>query len=102
MATKDRRLELNELLKALTPNVYYQPPASVKMKYPAIRYELYRIDVTSANNKPYLNDRAYQVMVIDTDPDSEIVEELSKWPCTRFNRSYTADNLYHFVFIIYY
>lgn len=102
MATKDRRLELNSFFKHLTPNVYYQPPASVKMKYPAIRYELYRIDTAPANNKPYLTDRAYQVMVIDADPDSVIAEELSKWPMSRFNRAYTADNLNHFVFIIYY
>ena len=102
MAAKDRRLELHEKLKELTPNVYFQPPSSVHMKYPAIRYELSRIDLTSADNKPYFLDRAYQVTVIDADPDSEIVEKLSKWQMCRFNRTYTADNLNHFVFILYY
>lgn len=102
MAAKDRRLELNARFKELTDNVYFQPPASVKMKYPAIRYEVARIDPTSADNMPYFIDRAYQVTVIDADPDSEIVEEISKWPKCVFNRSYTADNLNHFVFILYY
>lgn len=101
MAAKDRRLELDAKFKELTPNVYFQPPASLKMKYPAIRYELSRIDLTSANNNPYLLDRAYQVTVIDSDPDSVIAEAISKWPLCRFNRSYTADNLNHFVFILY-
>ena len=102
MANKDRRLELSAKFKELTPNVYYQPPASVHMHYPAIRYELARIDRTVADNLPYKLDRAYQVTVIDSDPDSEIVDELEKWPMCRFNRVYTADNLYHFVFILYY
>ena len=102
MASKDRRLELHEKFKALTTNVYYQPPASVRMRYPAIRYELARIDTTSADNLSYLANRAYQVTVIDADPDSAIADVLSTWPQCRFNRVYTAENLYHFVFIIYY
>ena len=102
MASKDRRLELHAKFKELTPNVYFQAPASVVMKYPAIRYSVSRIDLTFANNKPYQIDRAYEVIVIDADPDSEIVEALQTWPYTRFNRFYTVDNLNHFVFIIYY
>lgn len=101
MAAKDRRLELHTLFKALTPNVYYQPPRGVQMHYPAIRYELNRLEPTHADNKPYLLDRGYQVTVIDEDPDSTIAEEISKFEMCRFNRSYTADNLNHFVFIIY-
>lgn len=102
MAAKDRRLELDAKFKELTPNVYFQPPASVKMHYPAIRYSLSGIDKTPADNLPYLLERGYQVMVIDSDPDSLIAEEISHWPKCRFNRSYEADNLNHFVFIIYY
>jgi len=102
MASMDRRLELDDKFRELTPNVYFQLPASIKMKYPAIRYELSRIDLTSADNIPYFLDRGYQVTVIDADPDSVIVEALSKWPKCRFNRVYTADNLNHFVFVLYY
>lgn len=102
MASKDRRLELDAKFKELTNHVYFQPPASLKMKYPAIRYELSRIDLTSADNIPYFLDRGYQVTVIDANPDSEIAEAISKWPMCRFNRIYTADNLNHFVFILYF
>ena len=102
MAAKDRRLELDAKFKELTDNVYFQPPASLKMHYPAIRYGLNSINRTPADNLPYLLERSYQVMVIDADPDSEIAEAISKWPKCRFNRSYEADNLNHFVFIIYY
>lgn len=101
MARRDRRLELDAEFKKLTPNVYYQAPASVVMKYPAIRYDLSRIDTVNANNNPYLSDAAYQVIVIDSDPDSEIAEAISKFPLCRLNRFYTAENLNHFVFILY-
>ena len=102
MAATDRRLELDGKLRELTPYVYFQPPASLKMHYPAIRYSLYGIYNTPADNMPYLIDKAYQIMVIDADPDSDIAEEILKWPKCRFNRSYEADNLNHFVFIVYY
>lgn len=101
MARKDRRLELDAMFRELTPYVYFQPPASVTMKYPAIRYELSRLDMTPADNKSYLVDAAYQVTVIDPDPDSAIADQLLEFEYCRFNRSYTANNLNHFVFVIY-
>lgn len=99
-----RRLELHEMLcEALgSRNVYYQPPASKVMEYPCIRYSLYDIDNGFADNKVYLQDIAYQITVIDRDPDSEIVERVSRIPCIRFNRSYQADNLNHTVFVLYF
>ena len=101
MAATALRLALDAKFKELTSNVYFQPPASLKMRYPAIRYELARLQKQAADNRPYLINKGYQVMVIDEDPDSEIAEEISKWPFTTFNRSYQADGLNHFVFIIY-
>lgn len=101
MARKDRRLEFDAKLRELTPNVYFQAPASVVMRYPAIRYDLARIDNVNADNLSYLQDIAYQITVIDPDPDSVIAEAISKFPLCRFNRSYTAENLNHFVFIVY-
>lgn len=99
-----RRLELHEMLcEALgSRNVYFQPPASKVMEYPCIRYNLYDIDNVYADNLPYLQNIAYQIIVIDRDPDSEIVERVSKIPGIRFNRFYIADNLNHTIFIMYY
>ena len=99
-----RRLELHEMLcEALgSRNVYFQPPASKVMEYPCIRYNLSDIDNVYADNLPYLQNTAYQITVIDRDPDSAIVERVSKIPGIRFNRYYTAENLNHTIFILYY
>ena len=98
------RLELHEELVTLlgSRNVYYQPPESIKLKYPAIIYSRSNIDNTFADNDVYLQDVAYQITVIDSDPDSVIVKKMSLFPKTRFNRHYTSDNLNHDVFTTYY
>lgn len=98
----DRRPDLGQIFRRICPNVYFQPPASVTMTYPAIRYQRERIDNNSANNGVYLQNVAYLVTVIDSDPDSQIVKEVSRLPMCRFNRHYTADNLNHDTFVIYY
>lgn len=92
--------ELEELLGSR--NVYYQPPASVRMKYPAIVYSRNNIENRHANDNVYMQSHSYELIVIDEDPDSEIVEKVSKLPTCRFDRHYTADNLNHDVFTIYY
>lgn len=98
---KTRRLRLDEALKEICPNVYYQPPEGVKMHYPAIRYKRADIDHTSADNIPYLTNVAYELVVIDKDPDSTIVEKVSKLPRTAFTGHYVADNLNHDRFVTY-
>lgn len=99
-----RRPELQTLLEQAAGNnhVYFQPPPSVKILYPAIIYSRNDIDNTHANNGVYKQDPCYEVIVVDKDPDSTIVSAVSKLPKCRFNRHYTADNLNHDVFIIYY
>ena len=97
------RLELHEELCELlgSRNVYFQPPESVTMKYPCIRYRRYAIDNVSADNIPYVQFYGYELTVIDKNPDSEIVKAVSKLPSCRFNRHYYADNLNHDVFVLY-
>ena len=97
-----RRLDLHEVLcMALgTRNVYFQPPESLKLQYPAIVYNRQNLDVTSADNRSYLKDWIYQVVVIDKDPDSPIVEAVSELPGIRYVRSFKSDNLNHDVFLI--
>ena len=98
------RLELHEVLCDIlgSRNVYYQPPESIKMKYPAIVYSRNRIDNTFANDSVYTQQKSYSVTVIDEDPDSKIVEAVSKLPTCRFSRHFTSENLNHDTFIIYY
>lgn len=100
----NNRLELHELLCQTlgSRNVYFQPPESVKIKYPAIVYSRNRIENISADNVIYKQNVSYTITVIDRDPDSEIVERVSLIPHIAYDRSYVADNLNHDVFRIFY
>lgn len=82
--------------------VYFQPPASAKLKYPAIVYSRSRINVNTANNLPYMQSCSYEVTVIDRNPDSEYVEKVAQLPYCQFDRHFTSDNLNHDVFTITY
>lgn len=97
------RLELHEALCEIlgSRNAYFQPPESVKMSYPAIVYSRNDFAKDYANNQSYIQSPGFQLIVIDKNPDSEIVEKVSKLPKCRFDRHYTADNLNHDVFTIY-
>ena len=98
------RLELQNLLESIlgSRNVYYQPPESIKIKYPAIIYSRNNIDNNFADDIVYMQNHTYQIIVIDSNPDSEIVNKISKLPMCRYNRHYTSDNLNHDVFILNY
>jgi len=96
------RLELQTLLETITAHVYFQPPPSVSMNYPCIVYRLDNIDIRHANNKPYSWQNAYLITVIDQSPDSTIPDAVKVLPGVIFDRSYTANNLNHFVFRLYF
>ena len=98
------RLKLHEVLCEIlgSRNVYFQPPTSLKMKYPAIRYSLKKIDIAHANNCAYKHDTAYELTGIDFDPDSELAMKILEIPKSSFDRSYAADDLNHWVFTLYY
>lgn len=96
----DLQAELEELLGSR--NVYFQPPASARINYPAIVYTRSDIDNTFADDSVYMQSHFYEVTVIDEDPDSKIVDAVSKLPTCRFSRHFTSENLNHDTFIIYY
>lgn len=100
----NRREELHEILCETlgSRNVYFQPPESIKMQYPAIVYSRDDIDNNFANNTVYMQSLAYSVTVIDSDPDSEVVDRVSKLPRCQYDRHYKSDNLNHDIFTIYY
>lgn len=83
-------------------NVYFQPPASVSMRYPAIRYELKDFQNKSANNSSaYITSTGYECVLIVKEPDTQYLQEIFKIPYCRFGRYYRADNLHHYTFTIY-
>lgn len=98
------RLELQQILETImdSRNVYYQPPESLKMSYPCIRYRLNTNDSTKADDIKYLKYRRYEVILIDRNPDSQYVDPIFDLPMCSFDRSYTADNLHHFVYTLYF
>lgn len=96
------RLQLHELLKSLTANVYFQPPPNIKMVYPAIVYKRDQAETLFADNNPYRFYKRYQVTVIDGNPDSEIPEKVAGLPLCAFERHFTADNLNHDVYNIFF
>ena len=99
----NKRIDLHNLLLDLAgPNVYYQIPSNMKMKYPAVKYERGRIDNNHADNIVYSQNTSYTITVISKDPDEPIVEKISKIPTCEYDRDYIIDNLYHTVFKIYY
>lgn len=97
------RLELQTKLEEIldSTQVYFQPPPSVRMAYPAIVYELADINVKHANNVMYVDIPGFKLTLIDKNPDSEFVTEILKLPRCKFNTFFTSDNLNHFVFTIY-
>lgn len=99
-----RREQLHAMLEGVlgSPNVYYQPPINVEMKFPAIRYSLKSIDKMKANNAAYKLTRAYEIIVISKSPDCAAIEKILEWQHTRYDRHYIADNLHHDVITIYY
>ena len=98
------RLELHEILCDClgSRNVYFQPPESIKMQYPAIVYSRDDIENEHANNGVYMQSTAYNVIVIDADPDSEVVTKVSRLPMCIYDRHYAADNLNHDSFTLYF
>ena len=98
------RLELQSMLETLlgSRNVYFQPPESIKLQYPAIVYSRSNIDNTNADDAMYTQNRSYEVTVIDANPDSSIVDRLSRIPKCRFDRHFSSDNLNHDVFTLYF
>ena len=100
----DRRIELGNILKAIpgVKKVYFQPPESIELVYPCIVYHLQSVDTIYANNYPYRNEDAYQLMIIDRNPDSAIRHYVEKLPMCRFDRYYSVENLNHWLFVMYY
>lgn len=96
------RLELHEVLCEISSNVYFNPPASLRMNYDAIRYSRKNIENVFANNSVYNQHNCYELIAIYKNPDSELPIKLSRLPMCSFDRHYVVDNLNHDVFTLYY
>lgn len=101
---QSNRLKLQTLLEETinSSRVYFQPPETVKLSYPCIVYSRNDLDIKFANDNPYKHKAKYNLIVIDRNPDSDIIEKIAMLPMCSFERHYTKDNLNHDVYNIYY
>lgn len=100
----DKRQTLQSELEAIlgSRNVYYQPPANLKIQYPAIRYKKQKIISKKADNKKYLKKTLYEVIVIDQMPDNPAIDKILEIPYSEYDRWYSSDGLNHDVISLYY
>ena len=104
----DRRLQLQLVLEDLlgSRNVYFQPPSTVKMKYPCIVYTRgeigFRTNLSNAfaNDKSYSRRTTYTVTAISQEPDSPLMEKILSLEYCTFQQNFATDGLNHDVFIL--
>ena len=103
MTLEDRRLKLHERFCSILGSrcVYYDPPETITMKYPAIVYNKARINTRHADNIKYLGRVAYTATLIRKDDDDDILDRLLLMPYTSYDRPMTANNLRHDTFTVY-
>lgn len=96
------RLTLHQdLIDALgSSNVYYNPPETIQMKFPAIVYSLDFIEQIHADNKKYIDWTTYKVIVVSKKPDDPVIKKILNWEMTRFSTSYTRNGFYHTAIIL--
>lgn len=101
----DRRLFLQKKLEEIpgVEKVYFQPPSSVRMVYPCIRYSKGRTRSFRADNFVYRFNQGYNVIVITPDPDSPIPQYIAEhFQMAEVDSTYVSDNLYHTPITLYY
>lgn len=98
------RTELQEILEEVlgSDQVYFQPPESLKMTYPAIVYKRSSGSTRFASDMPYVHQVQYEVTVIGKDPDSYVLGAVARLESCVFVRHFVSDNLNHDVFMLYY
>lgn len=96
------RIELHKVLVEVlgSDHVYYQPPSTVTMIYPAIVYSRDSIGSKYANNNVYGTTIGYGVIVMDKNPDSLIPGKVALLPTAKHSANYIKDNLNHDAFTI--
>lgn len=98
------RLELQAKLEELLgmKHVYYNPPETLKIEYPAIIYSKSKIETRKANNSTYSKSTRYDITVVDRRPDNPVIDKLMELPYCSYDRPYKSDNLNHDALSLYY
>lgn len=93
----------NELKSVLgSPNVYFQPPSTVRMQYPCFVVRRHAITQLNADNKAYVYTKCYDVTYISYDEDPDMIDTMLRhFQMIKYGRPYTSDNLHHDPFVLY-
>ena len=100
----EKRKELQDILEYIlgSKQVYFQPPETIKMSYPAIVFSIEGIINKKANNGNYTFNYKFNINVIaKTLINDDVLNKLFALEYCSFDRSYKSDGLYHYVFTIY-
>lgn len=102
-----QRTDLQSKLETIlgSKNVYFQPPESIRMKFPCIVYERSSLRAKLADdNERYQDYFRYQITYITKNPDTNdfITKMLSELKYCTYERHMVADSLNHEVFNLYY
>ena len=101
MATRQElQTKLEEILGVR--HVYFQPPESIKMEYPAIVFSQKDRRSIFANDAVYSMNNTYELIVISRLPNDDLISKLLSLPYCTYERQYKSDNLYHDVLNLYY
>lgn len=99
-----KRVDIQEKFKFLlgSNNVYYQPPANLKMKYPAIVYSLDGLDVKRFDNIRLINKNCFSVTHIYRNESENLVEAMLKnFEYISFDNRSIVDGIYNDHYTIY-
>lgn len=97
------RLDLQQKLHEKTRRAWYQKPPANQMGYPCFVYKSIEPKVLYANNRGYLKIPGYEVLYISQTEDDSIMDwMIEQFAYCTIGRKYTADQLYHYPFTIYY
>lgn len=82
-------------------NVYYEPPESIKLKYPCIIFKRETSNGEHADNLRYTITTKYSITLVDTESDSSYISAILSLPFTEHTNHYVSDGLHHDIFTIY-
>lgn len=99
-----RREELQAMLETFlgSRNVYFQPPESIKLKFPCIVYSCSRVNARKADNTNYKLDTRYQATYITKNPEDPFVVKMLDLPYCSMDNTNTNDGLYHYNYTLFY
>ena len=103
--TLTRKVELiTEALKHIgISNVYFEPPQSIKLKYPCAVFKRGVISSRHAGNIIYKIDDSFDLTYIRLDPDDDMTHDiLNIFRQIRHTRTFVADGLHHDQYKLYY